>query len=487
MSFDLTPQDDELEQQNQAAPAQAGSTPIGPQAGTLLNYSAPAGGKAPGTPTGSGSWTNLQSYLDANQGSGFGQQFTGNLQNQVDSANQSIGSAGKDFQNQVDQNIVQADPNVVNSAVSDPTGFVNDPNNISKWNQQFDANYAGPSSLSDNATDYNSAQTAVGQAQQAANADQSEGGRFALLNKFFGGNGQNYSQGQQSLDNFLLQSDPNVQSGLSNINNQATQLTNTWNQVQTDAQNQASKARGVDEATSNAAHSAIGVDQNGNLLNSGAIPTFQTNLNNQVSTDNTNSLSAYNQVLSDLQSGNITPTEASELGFVASPGSSSFNTYGLDPTQYVQQAGPATLATATSPQQYAQMQALSQLAGNQDTFLPSDSSSAGTYNPNPTASSGFQADYANKANQYNGTLNNTTALNLANSLGMYNNPAYSNFGLNSIGVNQTLPQALQTDASGAPTSQNPAQFHSLQELLNAYNNSTGNKQIQINGSKSARL
>jgi len=390
-------------------------------------------------PTHSGAWTNLQSYLDANQDQNFGTKVAGKLQSTVDNANQAVSDADQGFKSQVDQGTTKYDSDLVNSALSDPTNFTQDSSQVAKFNQQRDASYGGPSTLSDNAALYNPAQTAVDQAQQESQASQSEGGRMSLLDKYFGGTGSQYTQGQKNLDNFLVQADPNAQQAFTKANQSTNDLVNNFNSDVSADQDYASKAKGTTEAARNQTRQALGIDDNGNLISgTGAIGTFQDYLNNKVTDAATSQTDTFNRIQNELKSGTISAQDAALLGIdpkayaagsttgqagivpgYGAPGAfgaippSQVALYGIDPSQFLSQSAAPTAQTIGSSDDYAKMAALAQLAGIENTILPSsDSSQAGTYSANPTfdnstlegrvAAAKAQSDL-NMQNEINGT------------------------------------------------------------------------------------
>lgn len=215
---------------------------------------APASSSSP-SPQGSGRFTNIQKYINANQGGGqkIANQIGNTLQNQF---GQQTGQA-QDYYTKLNQGIQQGNQvaqtgqgytqqlkdigNQINNATTagyDQRGaqdqnlagiqnFVNQPN----FNQFQDIQAGrGINEGLLNLQQQKAAQaanTALQGTQQAQQALSSEGGRFGLLQKQFGGNSSpNYSQGQQRLDQILL----GQGNGLNNL------------QAQTIAQNRTNQA-----------------------------------------------------------------------------------------------------------------------------------------------------------------------------------------------------------------------------------------------------
>lgn len=164
-------------------------------------------------------YTNIQKIVQANQGNGLGQAVVGGIKQTGQQAAGAINSANTDFTNQIGQSNQQLQQGntqyqgLLGKALNiDPNNPLSDADYASA--QQFlTGNYSGPTELQ------NGGQVAA----QAADAEQlgklggSEAGRAGLLQRFVGGN--QYTQGQQKLDNLLLGSN----SGAINQARSATQ------------------------------------------------------------------------------------------------------------------------------------------------------------------------------------------------------------------------------------------------------------------------
>jgi hypothetical protein len=167
-------------------------------------------------PQGSGLFTNIQKFTNQNQG--LGQQLGANVQKQTNEASEKFGNIQKAFsdqrgnvsglldKNQQFQQQLQQDPTLIKDVNTfrklAQGGLKQDVEGLSQYGQQ-----AGE------------IQQQVGQTLQDVGTEQ---GRFGLLKNMFGGKryGGGYGQGQQTLDQALLQ----TQSGdLTNRINQAKQ------------------------------------------------------------------------------------------------------------------------------------------------------------------------------------------------------------------------------------------------------------------------
>lgn len=97
MAVDYFGQEEEDENNVQQAVQQ-----VGPQSGGVIQ-AGPQGGPQDNTRKGtsSGSYTNLQSYIDANRGSGFGQRFQGQVEEGISGGRRAIGEAEDKFKEAV--------------------------------------------------------------------------------------------------------------------------------------------------------------------------------------------------------------------------------------------------------------------------------------------------------------------------------------------------------------------------------------------------
>lgn len=403
MAFDNSNNEEQLSQQ-------ANGTSLAP-ASSVISSGPPGQGAGP---THSGSFTNLQSYLDANQGGNFAGQLSGDIQNQINQANTAQNAANSQFQSDVNAGTVNYNPTLINSAFSNPTSFVQDPNNISQFQQELNAQYTGPNNTSQESNLFNNASQSTANAQQGANALQSEGGRFALLNQFF--NQPNYTQGQQNLDQFLLESDPNAQSTFNQTAQNANQSTQNWNNSVNQDNALAQNAANQTAQTAQQVYQGLyGTGGNPANLTGGALG----NLYNNVQQNTQNALNSYGQqnqdvsnALNNLDLTKLSPQEAQELGLSGFSGP----LFNVNPSQFYSASPQANfnVNTVATPDQQAQMAALAQLGGVQNTWLP-NASQAGTAPQDFTFNlPGFQQAVNAQQNQYQAAQN---ALN--------SNPAYN--------------------------------------------------------------
>lgn len=252
----------------------------GPQAAGPSTPGGNGGGNNGSNPrsvqTSSGSYNNLQKYMDAN--SGFNAQgggLAGKIVNNVNDQAQGLQSNLQGAQNAFAQQSQAAagsfnNPNMVSQALADPNAFVQDPNNVSAFNNIVNAKYTGPNSFQDLSGQQNlsNLQAQGNNLNDTVNQAQSESGRFNLLKQMFGNN--NYSAGQQNLDNLLIQGNQGqlkqIQAVRPTAMNATTNLNNANNAAQAQANQYTQQAANVASDTQNQLNQSV-IDQNTALTN----------------------------------------------------------------------------------------------------------------------------------------------------------------------------------------------------------------------------
>lgn len=382
-------QQDPNQQQNQipAVPVipslQGTSGPSASQSGGtgVTNTASPAG--APSTP-----WQNVTSYLQANAGQAgsVADIIAGRLQGQYNEANQGIQNAQQNFGSQIEAGRVPYDQQVAQQAMQSPSAFSQNPQNIAAFQKMYNANYAGPQSFS-GSQDYSNLQSNVQNAQkQAGLVNKGTPGIMTLLQQAEAANGRNPTQGITSLDALLLQEAPE---NFGKINAAAQPFSNLTNYL-------SSTQQGLDTAAQNAAQEAAQTKQqlqNQFVGPGGVVPQWQNREAAQLQ-DLSKQATGYNQSINDilgsLNAGKgLTPEQLSALTVTPSFGGgwspeqmaklagqngffSQVLANGVVPVgpgmlaQYYnapEMLGQPTLANVSSPEEYADAQALNQMLG----------------------------------------------------------------------------------------------------------------------------
>jgi hypothetical protein len=389
-SFDLL--DEEQQKKKDAGADQLGAPSMtggGQQfgGGSAAPTSTAQGAAPSGTNTQGSGFISLDKYMKANTGNTLGKQVTGNVQGAVDQGKQALDQGSQDFtkasnQGTVKWNNVGSDVgNIVDNAGAGTTAA-----DAQKIKDYSNASYQGPDSFL--GTSYGTqAQGAAQKANQQAKALQTEGGRFALLDQYFGR--PTYNSGQKSLDNLLVQNDRGTAARAQNINTQANNLSTTGIQ----------KTKDLDTlAVANKAATQDAAKNTRDYLTN-ASQAFKGTLDDQLAAAKGTYGQKYASAQKALSGNTYDPDVYSGLGLTKGQ-----QIYGVDPTAYLSAGVSPNLFNSASEQQYAKAKALAQLAGLDDsTLLPSaDLSQAGKASP-------YRFDSAAFNNAVNGVKSTTVA------------------------------------------------------------------------------
>src|ERR1017187_685978 len=190
------------DQNGQQAPT-GGPVSISGTAGASASagQGAGVGGGAPGaaspvstnTPQTNQGYTDVGSYLDANQGGAtqMGNQVASNLTDTYNNAKSGIDTSGNNFINSVNQGYTPGQD--TSGMLANAVQTASDPNQVSAFQGQLNDSYTGPSSYSD----YGTQQGNVAQAQQYGSLVNPPGGTNVLAQ---GLEGPQASQGVNQLD-----------------------------------------------------------------------------------------------------------------------------------------------------------------------------------------------------------------------------------------------------------------------------------------------
>lgn len=364
---------------------------------------------------------NLQAYLAANapQAVQSGQNIANGLTAQ---ANQVTGDINAD-QTATDQQIqaqnVAPNQTLINQAASNPSAFVQDPNNVTAFQQQENANYTGPATY-ESTPDYTTLQNEVTNAQNDAPNINEPGGLQQLVT----GQEKNPTVGEENLDTLLLQENPDavapITQALSAYPNLGTALSNS---AQTEDQN-------INQAITND-------QQDPALINSAfftgpnaVVPAWESALQGEQAMD-TGEANTYNQALNNLiSSENSATPDISAVENALSSYNTSANGYSQnDPLFGATSTLPQinginlgfnnpsainapTLNQSATTQDVAEQNALEQLLGKGFTPEITDTTQAGSFqNPGnaPTLQSLLQSNLGTLGTDLTGAENAYTA------------------------------------------------------------------------------
>lgn len=392
-----------------------GSTGQGSSAAPSSSSAQPAGTSGGTQNTNSGSFTNLKSYLGANNnynsGQGFGNQVNSNLSGQAQNINNNINNASNTFQTQTvnsTQPVTSQYNNFENSTgngsnLNDIYNYAQNSQNVANTQGLEGASYSGPQTLNDlsGANNGSTIQNNIGNYNGLVQGAGTQAGTSNLLNSLYGQQG--YNQGDNTLDSAFLSG--NNFSGAQAAGNS---LTNSYNQANANAQNSAQ----------NVANTINGYAQNvtGQLNN--ATTGLGQAIQNQYATNIAGQAGQVAAQQAALTSGNISATEANALGLTN--GENFYNTLSNGNVgNYVSANTGYNTQDAATQDQYNQVAALNNLLGTN-----ANTTSAGVLSNYsggmPTGNSGLinyngtqlGSDITNAQNSYQGQAGND--LNLYN-------------------------------------------------------------------------
>lgn len=328
----------------------------------------------------------VQDYLKGNQqqGEALGQQFTGNLANSATNEKNTIDTAAKQTQSDINAGSTNYDSGLVNTAVSDPTKITGNPDQLSSFLKQWNASYSGPSSF-ENSANYAPAQAAASEATGLGTEEATTGGQQQILHDQFGV----YGQGNQGLDQAVLQNSsyfPKVQQQASDFQTIPTYLTNAAAPVDTAATTAAANTANTKTQTQNA------------FANEPA--TFQAQVNNQVQSrqDAANALNTkyktdlasgnVGQIVQDIQSANPGASTQTIQSYLTGLKADTGVVPDLSQQDTFNPNTAITAANSVTPGMYDRAAAYNQLTGVDYSGIlnPANASQAGTA---PTAQSGL--------------------------------------------------------------------------------------------------
>jgi len=187
------------------------------------NSSSFSSNQAPKPVANSGSWTNMQTYLNANK------ENTGAMADKVVS---NVNQQGQTAQTGIDT-LNKTAPGVINKVNADDWFTNPDANKKEQYNAlKTTGGYTGPDSV-DKIQGYADTQSAAQKAKQQADSLNNEAGRFNLLQDAYAR--PNYSQGAKKLDNTLLRQDATAKQKFEGANNQWQGILDQFNNASTQA------------------------------------------------------------------------------------------------------------------------------------------------------------------------------------------------------------------------------------------------------------
>jgi hypothetical protein len=329
----------------------------------------------PTKPTESGNWTNLQSYLDVNNGGQFGRYFSANIGKDVTSAKNAVSGAAQDFQSAVNANVINGDDNLLSKVRTAPTNLSDEEK--ANFKKQLNDSYAGPQNVANDSNFQRAnaqARDAFSETQQAQNA----GGQEALLKKFY--STPTYTAGSRALDSAILTADPEAQAAIQELAKQGSDLPVSFENAKTASNLAASEGAARSRAANQSAIDTLyGSGGSATDLKGGAIGDLETAISDAAARYNSEQSSLWDTISGHANSGQVTQGDLDYLAPQGAPRAGA-RTYGTNLSDYLSRGEGATADSAATSDQAAQLAALYDLAGHSDAFL-SDPTKAGSYDP----------------------------------------------------------------------------------------------------------
>lgn len=335
------------------------------------------------TPSASGSFTNLQRYLDENRAGAIalGEKVAGSVRQ----AGEEAKTASEDLSRRGSESIESGrvkQTSVLDEAAQNPDLVAKDAQKRAEFLRERDASYSGPAGLED-VEGYDTTQAKLKAAQDKINLAGTEEGRMNLLR---GISQSNQGKGKEQLDQFLLTGNPESANAIQHAGDPYKNLSDYLTAQSDEARKKAAEAAAETDATRKAVQDRF-------LGASGVLPTFEDELSRKASTFTERMREKLERQKRGIQIGQMLPEDVEGLGNgsvedIKNSGNflkflnSRYNSK-IDPLQYFTQTGspeaeisPANVSTL---EDYARYGALVDLLGQTPSVLnPADVSKAGT-------------------------------------------------------------------------------------------------------------
>lgn len=358
-----------------------------PQSGVLGEGGFTAGATPAGVKTGSGTYTNLQQYLEENksQPGAMAGKIAESLRSEGESAKSALEGVASEARQKIEAGRIPQ-TGVIEEGATNPTGVVSDPEKLAAFRRERDAAYTGPSGLED-LGGFQSAQDKLKSLQERTGLIDTESGRIELL-KSLSPEGSGIGSGKLALNQLLLGTDPNARETLATAVTPYSKLQDYLAGESTQAREAAKKAAEEAAATRGAVSSRFTGE-------GGVIPTFESDLTSRTEAMRQEAADRLAQQRSGIEMGFLTPDLFEGLG-IGTPddvrrallyGNVLNDRYGagFSPLDYFHETGspegsilPQNVAT---PEEYDTYLALAELMGiSPSTLTPDTRSQAGTAN-----------------------------------------------------------------------------------------------------------
>ena len=391
-----------------------GSTLISGEGGNTFSLGLPTTAPTkPGGPKQSGSFTNLNSYLDANkeQSNQLGSDVSNKITDVGNQARNQFGVSKDQFGQKVNTGTIQN----IDSAVGDASNTVNkaytlgagnnfNQDELNRFNEVTNAQYKGPNKIED--TDaYNPANQLNEKVSQYSKLSETDDGRGQLLSEIY--KRPTYSQGQVTFDNLLLGGNQESKLKLSDARNQVADVKDLFSGLVQDSNSLAGAAKTKTDDVRNQAQSFTNQNQvQRNQQVESRLGDVNTNWNNEynslVSTLN-NSDGGKNLALTNDQMNRLGVSESQRLYNMLN---------GIDGANYLRQ-NAFDANRVVSKDEQAQLSALDLLAnqyyGNQLNKYTNPDVAGSMSIADAVDGSGFGKEATTRQSLFNDYANSATA------------------------------------------------------------------------------
>lgn len=280
----------------------------------------------------SGSWTNLDTYLNANKDNAetMGNTVASNISNAGSAVRTGLQNTQTDYNTLVDQGTIKnldtakldSDNIVKQARTANQDNQIND-DQVNRFKDISNATYAGPNTL--NASQYYAdTKSKLSKAKDYQNNAQSDEGRFNLLQEMY--NRPSYSQGQKSFDNLLIQGNQQAKTNIKGAADSLSDLQSSWGQANTEAATVAAQRLAATNDARQFAQNSLSANRN---KRSSEVDTSLADINSKWADE----YNQYKKILSNYSGGDLelTKDQAEKLGVL-------------------QQLAPSTTTTTTMSQ-----------------------------------------------------------------------------------------------------------------------------------------
>ena len=307
--------------------------------------------------TGSG-FVNLDKYLKAHEGSQFGNQVVGKVEETVNQAPQALDEREKQFKQTVDQ----ANPVRSNEEIDKDIAHPEQANK-EQFGKTLKQTYQGPLNLAETPELEQRGKKQIENAVHTAGLLGSEGGRYQLFDRYFGRPG--YNEGQKKLDSLIYQGTRPAEKE-ANLKQFAENLNARERQQATELGNYGAGKKGDVERSREYARSAIGIGPNGEILEgekAGAIGKKRSEANQRVADQNKYQKEKFEKIKNYLEKGEIPKQVLKDLGIADLKGEP---LYDVKPEAYLEAGPEATKEQVLDKDEANYIRALEDLADIKD-------------------------------------------------------------------------------------------------------------------------